>query len=114
MSISPSVLSVEFSLPAETHRDGEWWIASCPDLDVCSQGRTRDEALVNLEDAVVFFVESCVERGTIFEVLHEAGFERIPDETSSSAAENHDEETISVRVPLPFRIGKRTEQQRAL
>jgi predicted RNase H-like HicB family nuclease len=53
-----SAVVVEITLPAVVHRDEEWWIADCPALDVCTQGRTREEALVNFEDAVVFFIES--------------------------------------------------------
>ncbi|HWL35754.1 MAG TPA: type II toxin-antitoxin system HicB family antitoxin [Frankiaceae bacterium] len=30
-----------------------WWVAECPDLPGCmSQGRTEDEALANLADAI--------------------------------------------------------------
>jgi predicted RNase H-like HicB family nuclease len=62
-----SSVVVEIALPANIRREADWWIANCPALDVCSQGPSRDEALVNLEDAVVFFIESCLERGTLFE-----------------------------------------------
>jgi predicted RNase H-like HicB family nuclease len=105
-----SAIVVELTLPANVHRNDGWWIATCPVLDVCSQGGSRDEAMVNLEDAVVFFVESCVERGTLFEVLREAGFERVSEaETEPPAADQEDGDRLSVRVPLPFMVAKRSE-----
>jgi len=32
--------------------DGEWWVATDVETGVTSQGETREEALVNLDDAV--------------------------------------------------------------
>jgi predicted RNase H-like HicB family nuclease len=105
-----SSVVVEIALPANVRREGDWWIADCPALDVCSQGPSRNEALVNLEDAVVFFIESCVERGTLFEVLGEAGFERVPEDQLVDSGPGDEKETLSVRVPLPFVIAGRTQE----
>jgi hypothetical protein len=32
--------------------EGDWYVAQCVDVDVASQGRTKDEALENLEEAL--------------------------------------------------------------
>ncbi len=34
-------------------REGEWYIAQCLEIDVASQGRTEDEALQNLNEALL-------------------------------------------------------------
>ena len=33
-------------------REGEWWVALDEETDIASQGRTRSEALENLDDAI--------------------------------------------------------------
>ena len=38
--------------------DGEGYVATCPELDVTSQGDTREDALANLTEAVELFVET--------------------------------------------------------
>jgi predicted RNase H-like HicB family nuclease len=91
------MIRVTFDLPAETRQEGNWWVASCPPLDVHSQGPSRDQARINLSDALGFFFESCVERGTLFEVLHEAGFTPAPGRDPGIEGE-------TVSVPLPFML----------
>lgn len=39
-------------------RDGDWYVALCPEYDVASQGRTVEEARMNLREAVELFLES--------------------------------------------------------
>lgn len=50
------------NLTAITSRDvlpsgGRMFVATCPELDVTSQGETREEALSNLREAVEGFLE---------------------------------------------------------
>lgn len=37
---------------ASISQEGEWFIAQCVQVDVASQGKTEDEALRNLRDAL--------------------------------------------------------------
>lgn len=39
-------------LAASIWQEGEWFVAQCVEVDVASQGRTEDEALDNLRDAL--------------------------------------------------------------
>jgi len=64
--------SMEFNLPAQVKKKGEWFISSCNLLDVHSQGHTREQAERNLQDAVATYLLSCYERGTLEVVLREA------------------------------------------
>ena len=43
---------------AAVHREGDLYVALCPELDVASQGATVDEARANLAEAVRLFLES--------------------------------------------------------
>lgn len=47
-------------------RPGEsgWWVVECPSLPGCiSQGKTVDEALANIRDAIELFIEGLEEEG---------------------------------------------------
>lgn len=39
-------------------REGEWFVALCPELDIASQGRTIEEARRNLIEALELFYET--------------------------------------------------------
>lgn len=45
-------------LTAVIERDVDWYVASCPEVDVVSQGRTIEEARANLLEAVELFFEA--------------------------------------------------------
>lgn len=41
-----------------------WWVAECPSLPGCvSQGRTKEEALTNIREAIAAYVEALAEDG---------------------------------------------------
>jgi predicted RNase H-like HicB family nuclease len=42
---------------ARVWREGEWFVSQCLDVDVASQGRTEDEALENLREALELYFE---------------------------------------------------------
>ena len=45
------------TLTAALHREEDWYIAQCLEVDVASQGHTIDEALANLAEAVEPYLE---------------------------------------------------------
>ena len=45
------------SFTAAVHREEDWYVAQCLEVDVASQGRTIDEALANLAEAVALYLE---------------------------------------------------------
>ena len=70
----PTRVMMELMMPATIRKKGKWYASSCPLLDVHSRGHTEAEASSNLVGALVEFLLSCFERGTLNQVLHEAGF----------------------------------------
>ena len=42
---------------AAVHQEEDWYVARCLELEVASQGRTLDEALANLREAVELYLE---------------------------------------------------------
>ncbi len=67
-------INIQFRLPIEIKQDAMLFIASCPILDVHSQGTDEDLARTNLIEAVQLFIETCFEMGTMEQVLRESGF----------------------------------------
>lgn len=64
---------IEFKLPFDIKKDDDWYVSSCPVIDVHSQGKTIKKAKENLSEALSLFLISCFERGTLAEVLRESG-----------------------------------------
>ena len=54
-------------------KEGELYVALCPELDVASQGATVEEATANLKEAVELFLE-CADPAEIKERLHNEVF----------------------------------------
>ena len=46
------------SLTAVIEKEGKWYVATCPQLGVTSQGRTLNEAHEMVQEAVNLFLES--------------------------------------------------------
>jgi predicted RNase H-like HicB family nuclease len=38
-------------------KEGEWYVATCPEVGTVSQGRTIEEALANLREATELYLE---------------------------------------------------------
>lgn len=57
-------------LTAIIEREGDGFVALCPELDVASQGNTVNEARKNLQEALEFFFETASPE-EIKERLHE-------------------------------------------
>ena len=63
----------EVSYRSEVLKEGDVYVAVCPDLNVSSFGDTGEDAGHSLQEAVEAFLELCQEIGTFEEVLEEAG-----------------------------------------
>jgi len=47
--------SLEFS--SVVNREGKWYVASCPELGITSQGRTVEDSLDSLREAIELYLE---------------------------------------------------------
>jgi len=61
------------SYTAIVEREGDRYVALCPELDVASQGGSVEEATVNLKEAVELFLE-CADPEEIARRLHSEVF----------------------------------------
>lgn len=67
---------MEIKLPAKIIKKSKWYVASCPVLDISSQGSTEKKAKNNLIEALSLFFISCIEHNTLDAVLNECGFKK--------------------------------------
>lgn len=42
---------------AIVYREGDWYVAECPEVGTASQGRTVDDAVANLKEATELYLE---------------------------------------------------------
>lgn len=49
------------------------WIASCPELDLATQGTSQEDARLNLNEALDAWFSCCLEYGTLDGALRECG-----------------------------------------
>ena len=61
------------TLTAVLEKEGDDYVALCPEIDVASQGQSVEEALANLKEAVGLFME-CASEKEIQERLHSEVF----------------------------------------
>ena len=64
------------SFTVHLFREGDMYVAHVPELDVSSCGETQEKARTNIQDAVRGFLEAADGKGTLDEILEEAGYER--------------------------------------
>jgi len=86
-------------LPFKIKKRSKWFVSSCPILDIYSQGRTEQEAIKNLEEALSLFFISCLEIGTLDQILKNCGFivaKSDEDITEPSTEDNY------LNVPIPL------------
>ena len=43
---------MEYALPIIIAKEGKWYVASCPLLDVATQGKTEDEVKKNIQGLI--------------------------------------------------------------
>jgi len=70
---------MQLKLTIEMWQKGKWFIARCPELDIVSQGESKDEARQNLNEVIAIQFEQMVESGTLEDYLIECGYAREND-----------------------------------
>jgi len=93
-------VQAQFKLYGVVKRQGDWYIAHCPPLDITTQGRTLAKAKKNLVEASELFIVSCLERGTLDQALKELGF--IPLKAKPLDVPN----AFPMAIPIPFGFEK--------
>jgi predicted RNase H-like HicB family nuclease len=57
-SVRRHISIMDVPLTAEVHKEGEWFVAFCPEVpEANGQGRTQEECLASLREAVLLLME---------------------------------------------------------
>lgn len=64
----------EIQLTAEVWKESGVYVSYVPQLDISSCGKTVEEARKNIREAAELFIDGLEEKGTLTQVLEEAGF----------------------------------------
>ncbi len=96
-------------LPVELTKRKKWVVATCPVLDLHSQGKTERKAKKNLSDALSLFFVSCFERGTLDAVLKQCGFKAHTPTIHVKRPVVSKEDYIN--VPIPFLVNQDTKTE---
>ncbi len=83
-------------LAAEVWREGNMYTAYCRELDLASCGPTVEEAWRNLQEVFRIFVEETSRKGTLEDLLQEAGLT-----VREGSIERPEHFIGNIEVPLP-------------
>ena len=92
---------MKMKLPIKFVKKEKWYVASCPVLDVFSQGNTKKQAKDNLSEALSLFFVTCLEHGTLDGVLRDCGFR--PAKRAIRRKPIAQKESY-LNIPIPFLI----------
>jgi predicted RNase H-like HicB family nuclease len=67
-------MKIEFT--SQVFKEGKMFLAHTPELDISSCATTKRKALANLQEAVRLFLEEAERKGSLQQILKEAGFSR--------------------------------------
>ncbi len=85
------------SLPVSFLREGNRFVAWSPVLDLSTSGKTFAEAKRRFEEAAELFLEEVEKMGTLEEVLHGLGWQKVAHRWSAPTLVA--QEQSSVRIP---------------
>lgn len=86
------------------------WLAGSPELDVWSSGDSPQDALNRAEEALVLFLDSATELGSVWDLLREAGVkvyatpDRVPPDSFLERVRNAvrgDSFPVQLTIPVP-------------
>ncbi len=91
MVSAQSGIDLRVRVPISTHKEGKWFVAECTTFKIASQGRTRELAIRNTENAIRVLIAAHYQRGTLMEMANDSGL-------TSSAGEMTSKEMASKEI----------------
>jgi len=91
---------IKLDIPVSFFREGKYFIAYTPALDLSTSGKTYQEAKERFVKVVKIFFEETIQEGTLKEALQELGWQKIKHQWTPPIPISQGIESIQV----PFRI----------
>lgn len=89
-------LKYNVSLPLLIIKEGRYFVAYTPALDLATSGKTYNQAQERFVEAVEIFFEELVEKGTLGKVLSELGWQRREKEWAPPVIVANETQNVSV------------------
>jgi hypothetical protein len=89
-------MKIQFT--SQVFKEGRMFVAHTPELDISSCATTKTKALANLQHAVRLFLEEAERKGSLQQILKEAGFSR----RNQTLVAPKLVDTKRVTIPLPL------------
>lgn len=70
-------INIQFSLPVTFLREGKYFIAHTPALDISTSADTFEKAKTRFGELVNIYFEELIDKGTLEEVLMEQGWQKV-------------------------------------
>jgi len=102
-------VEMRIKLPIKLVKKAKWYVASCPALDVVTQGETKKKARDNLSEALSLFLITCLEKGTLDAVLKSCGFRVAPKIPLKKKTITSKEDYLN--IPIPLLVDSATQKQ---
>jgi predicted RNase H-like HicB family nuclease len=85
-----SVMGERLSFSCVVWKEDDWYVSWCPELDIASQGKSVDEALSNLREAIELYLE---------DEDAQVPFGRPPPILTTVSVEAHGKASTTIRPP---------------
>ncbi len=92
-----STITINIEFPVLIEEKEGYFSASCGSLDIYAEGSTHNEAKNHILEALEVFVSTCVEMGTLEQVLRDSGYRTVHE---VRAAPDLNEELVNVPLSL--------------
>jgi predicted RNase H-like HicB family nuclease len=73
-------VNIKFALPVSVLREGKYFVAYSPALDLSTSAKTFEEVKKRFTEVVEIFFEELLGKGTLGEVLSELGWQKVKRE----------------------------------
>ena len=91
-------VNISFALPVSFLKEGKYFIAYTPALDLSTSGKNLQEAKKRFGEAVQIFFEEIIEKGSLVEVLTGLGWQKIKKQWSPPMLIT--QETTNFKIPI--------------
>jgi len=89
---------IDYKLPVNFLREGKYYIAYSPALDLSTSGKSFDEVKKRFEEVVQIFFEELLDKGTFEEELFNLGWRKVKGEFKPPVVIANEEVSIPVRI----------------
>ena len=89
-------VNVKVSLPVSFLKEGKYFVAYTPVLDLSTSGDSFEKAKRRFGEVVQIFFEELLEKGTLEEVLFGLGWKKVRKQWNPPVIVSHESESFSI------------------